>query len=65
MRLPERRDVAAMSWIAILTVGAVVAAVVALIAMRTRSGPSRDLGAVSSQWISEYRLGSTDDYSRR
>jgi hypothetical protein len=37
----------------------VVAIVVAL--RRDRS----DLGAVSSHWISEHRLGSNQDYSRR
>ena len=41
-------------------VGAVIALVAAL-----RRGPHPDLGSVSSQWISEHRLGSNQDYSRR
>ena len=44
---------------------AAVGAVVALLAMLSRSGPHSDLGTVSSQWISEHRLGSNQDYSRR
>lgn len=44
---------------------AAVAAVVAFVASWQRSGPHRDLGTVSSQWISEHRLGSNQDYSRR
>jgi hypothetical protein len=43
---------------------AVVGAVIALVAS-WRAGPHRDLGTVSSQWISEHRLGSNQDYSRR
>jgi hypothetical protein len=41
-------------------VGVVIALVAAL-----RRGPNSDLGTVSSQWISEHRLGSNQDYSRR
>jgi hypothetical protein len=50
-------------WIAagVAAVGAVIALFVAL----SRSGPRSDLGTVSSQWISEHRLGSNQDYSRR
>jgi len=44
---------------------AVVAVVIAWIASRQRGGPHADLGTVSSQWISEHRLGSNQDYSRR
>jgi hypothetical protein len=44
---------------------AVVGAVIALMAALQRGGPRRDLGTVSSQWISEHRLGSNQDYSRR
>ena len=44
---------------------AVVAAVIALIASRQRGRPHADLGTVSFQWISEHRLGSNQDYSRR
>ena len=44
---------------------AVVGAVIALVALRQRGGPHGDLGTVSSQWISEHRLGSNQDYSRR
>jgi uncharacterized membrane protein len=44
---------------------AAVASVIALIASWRRGGPHADLGAVSSQWISEHRLGSNQDYSRR
>ncbi len=43
----------------------VVGAVIAVIASLQRSGPHGDLGTVSSQWISEHRLGSNQDYSRR
>jgi len=41
-------------------VGGIIALVVAV-----RRGPHSDLGTVSSQWISEHRLGSNQDYSRR
>jgi len=44
---------------------AAVGAVIALIASRQRGGPHADLGTVSSQWISEHRLGANQDYSRR
>jgi hypothetical protein len=44
---------------------AVVGAVIALVAALQRGGPHADLGTVSSQWISEHRLGSNQDYSRR
>ncbi|MCU1384193.1 MAG: hypothetical protein JWL71_2890 [Acidobacteria bacterium] len=44
---------------------AALGAVVALIAASQRRGPHMDLGTVSSQWISEHRLGSNQDYSRR
>lgn len=47
---------------------AAVAGAIALIGSRQRSGgggSGRDLGTVSSQWISEHRLGSNQDYSRR
>ena len=43
---------------------AAVAAVIALIAS-WRRGPRADLGTVSSQWISEHRLGSNQDFVRR
>ena len=43
----------------------VVGAVIALVASWQRGGPHSDLGTVSSQWISEHRLGSNQDYSRR
>jgi hypothetical protein len=39
--------------------------VVAFVATRQRGGPHRDFGTVSSQWISEHRLGSNQDYPRR
>jgi hypothetical protein len=42
----------------------VVGAVIALVAALQRGGPHADLGSVSSQWISEHRLGSGQD-SRR
>ncbi len=41
-----------------------VGAVIALLAVWQRGGPHADLGTVSSQWISEHRLGSNQD-SRR
>jgi hypothetical protein len=44
---------------------AVVGGVIALFASWQRGGPHADLGTVSSQWISEHRLGSNQDYSRR
>jgi len=44
---------------------AAAGAVIALIASRQRGGPHADLGTVSSQWISEHRLGANQDYSRR
>ncbi|HEV8211372.1 MAG TPA: hypothetical protein VGP77_14680 [Vicinamibacterales bacterium] len=44
---------------------AAVGGVIALIASRPRGGPHADLGTVSSQWISEHRLGANQDYSRR
>ena len=43
---------------------AAVGAVVALLAALSRSATRSDLGTVSSQWISEHRLGN-QDYSRR
>lgn len=43
---------------------AAVGAVIALVASRQRGGPHAELGSVSSQWISEHRLGSNQD-SRR
>jgi hypothetical protein len=55
------------SVIAVWIIGgvAVVGMVIALVAALRRNGPRRDLGTVSSQWISEHRLGSNQDYSRR
>jgi hypothetical protein len=47
----------------VLGLGA-VGAVVAIIASWQRGGPHADLGTVSSQWISEHRLGQNQD-SRR
>jgi hypothetical protein len=42
-----------------------VGGVFALVVSRPRNtGPHRDLGTVSSQWISEHRLGANQD-SRR
>ena len=41
-----------------------VAGIVALISAWTRGGETADMGAVSSQWISEHRLGQNND-SRR
>jgi hypothetical protein len=52
-------------WIGVGVGLGVVAAVIALIATWQRSGPRSDLGTVSSQWISEHRLGANQDYSRR
>ena len=50
----------------ILIAIAAVGAVVTLVIVRVRdAGPHADLGTVSSQWISEHRLGSNQDYSRR
>jgi len=44
---------------------ALAVAVIALLTTWRRGGPRRDLGTVSSHWISEHRLGSNQDYSRR
>lgn len=41
-----------------------VGVVIALLASWQRGGPHADLGTVSSQWISEHRLGQNQD-SRR
>ena len=49
-------------WI-VVSLGA-VGAVIALVAAWQRGGPHADLGTVSSQWISEHRLGPNQD-SRR
>jgi hypothetical protein len=43
---------------------ALAAAIVALVMSWSRGGSTTDLGAVSSQWIAEHRLGSGQD-SRR
>ena len=43
---------------------AIAAALVALVMSWSRGGNTTDLGAVSSQWIAEHRLGSGQD-SRR
>jgi hypothetical protein len=43
---------------------ALAGAVIAVIASLQRGGPHADLGTVSSQWISEHRLGANQD-SRR
>ena len=52
-----------MLWI-LIALGA-VGAVIALRVSRSRDGaPHADLGTVSSQWISEHRLGANQD-SRR
>lgn len=42
----------------------VMAAIVVLIGLWQRSDQRADMGAVSSQWISEHRLGQNND-SRR
>jgi hypothetical protein len=42
-----------------------VGVVIAVVAPWQRDGPQTDLGTVSSQWISEHRLGSKQDWSRR
>jgi hypothetical protein len=44
---------------------AALGAVVALVAAWQRGVPHADLGTVSTQWISEHRLGSNQEYSRR
>lgn len=53
-----------MSTIWVVAGLAVVGAVIALVAAWQRGGPHADLGTVSSQWISEHRLGPNQD-SRR
>jgi hypothetical protein len=61
-RVAERGAVVSAVWI----VGGVaaVAAVIAVIASWQRGGRT-DLGTVSTNWISEHRLGSNQEYSRR
>lgn len=51
--------------IALWLVGGVaaVSVLIAIVAAFRRDSP--DLGTVSSQWISEHRLGANQDYSRR
>lgn len=53
-----------MSTVWIVVGLAAVGAVIALVASLQRGGPHADLGTVSSQWISEHRLGQNQD-SRR
>ena len=52
--------------IVLLVVVAGVAAIAGLVAVfaRQRTGPRADLGEVSSQWISEHRLGPNRDSGR-
>lgn len=59
---PEKGSLMSAVWI-VIGLGA-VGAVIALVASWQRSGPHADLGTVSSQWISEHRLGQNQD-SRR
>ena len=61
-RISERGPLVNAVWI-VVGLGA-VGAVVALVASWQRGGPGADLGTVSSQWISEHRLGQNQD-SRR
>ena len=61
-RLWERGSLMSVMWIVVGLGG--VGALVALVAAWQRGGPHADLGTVSSQWISEHRLGSNQD-SRR
>ena len=60
--LSERGSVVSALWV--VAGLAAVGAVIALVASWQRGGPHADLGSVSSQWISEHRLGSNQD-SRR
>jgi hypothetical protein len=53
-----------MSTMLVIAGVGLAAAVVALVASWSRGGRTTDLGAVSSQWIAEHRLGSGQD-SRR
>ena len=52
-----------MSVLAIVGGLAAMAGVLAMVAARRRGGP-RDLGEVSTQWISEHRLGQKQDSGR-
>jgi hypothetical protein len=61
-RLSERSDRVSAIWV-VAGIGG-VAAVIAFVASREKGGPHTDLGTVSTQWISEHRLGSNQD-SRR
>ena len=58
----ERGSLVSVVWI-VVGLGC-VGALIALVAAWQRGGPHADLGSVSSQWISEHRLGSNQD-SRR
>ena len=62
LEMSERGSLVSAVWI-VAGLGA-VGAVIALVASWQRGGPHPDLGTVSSQWISEHRLGSNQD-SRR
>jgi hypothetical protein len=61
-RRPEKDSRMNAVWI-VVGLGA-IGAVIALVASWQRGGPHADLGTVSSQWISEHRLGQNQD-SRR
>jgi hypothetical protein len=59
------RPEAGVSTVWVMVAVAIALAVIALLATWRRGGPRRDLGSVSSHWITEHRLGSNQDYSRR
>jgi hypothetical protein len=62
-RLSERRSIVSTLWVVVGL--AAVGAVIALLASWQRGGPHGDhLGTVSTQWISEHRVGQNPD-SRR
>ena len=63
LEMSERGSLVSGGWI-VVSLGAVGAVVIALVASWQRGGPHGDLGTVSSQWISEHRLGSNQDSHR-
>jgi hypothetical protein len=62
LRISGRGPLVSTVWV-VVGLGA-VGAVIALVTSWQRGGPHADLGTVSSQWISEHRLGRNQD-SRR
>lgn len=62
---PTKQAAAGVTTIWLVGGAAIAVAAIALMVTWLRGGPRGDLGTVSSHWISEHRLGSNQDYSRR